>query len=113
MNINEKLKYSELNSVYGRLLTDHQSELLRLYFDLDISLAELSEQFGISRQAARDAIVRGQKSLIEFESKLGIIDKRNRLKALAEELSAIVTGGDAKTAVSRLSRLAGEFYEEE
>lgn len=110
MSITEKLKFSELNGLYGKLLTEHQRELLSLYFDCDVSLAELSEQFNVSRQAVRDAIVRGQRALTEFEDKLGIIDKRARLKAISEELK---NSGATPRAISRLTELADEFYEEE
>ncbi len=86
MDIEKKLNLSQYLSLYGALLTEHQAEMLRLYYDCDISLFEISEQFGISRQAVRDAIVRGEKSLVEFENKLGLRKILTKVKSGLENL---------------------------
>lgn len=72
MEIDERVDLSELLDLYGELLTPHQAEMLRLHCDCDISLFEISEQTGISRQAVRDALVRGERTLRSIEEKLGM-----------------------------------------
>lgn len=81
--LEKKLEISRLNDFYGGLLTDHQRELVRLYYDCDISLFELSEQFSVSRQAVRDAIQRGEKLLLRFEETLGLMKKSENIASFA------------------------------
>ncbi len=71
---------------YGGLLTQRQRALMQLHFDEDLSLAEIAEREGVSRQAVRDALVRGEAQIMDCEQKLGLL-KRDleiaaRLRAL-------------------------------
>lgn len=98
VEIEEKLNISDLLGLYGNLLTDHQAEMLRLYFDCDISLFEIAEQCGISRQAVRDALVRGEKVLKDTEAKLNI---KKKLDSVRGGLNAVIDNlgkGDVKLA---------------
>ena len=69
------LSISVLNDVYGVLLTPHQREVIRNYYDYDLSLAEIAENSGISRQAVRDVIVKAVEQLKFYEDKLGFSEK--------------------------------------
>ena len=89
MNIQEKIDISILNSVYGNLLTPHKQEIVRLYYDCDISLFEISEQLNISRQAVRDSLVRAEKQLVGFEEKLGIVKKNEMLVKMLNEIDSL------------------------
>lgn len=64
-----------LNAYYGSMLTEHQREIMRLYYDCDMSLGEISEVTGVTRQAVREIIVRSTAKLTEWEEKLGLIKK--------------------------------------
>lgn len=85
MDIKEKIDYSLYLDIYAPLFNEHQKDIMRLYFDCDVSLNEIAEQYGISRQAVRDILQRGQKNLISYEEKLGIFKKKNRVISLVEE----------------------------
>ena len=71
---------------YGDTLTDRQKEFYDLYYNEDLSLSEIAENNGISRQGVRDVIVRAQGSLTELEEKTGIIQ---RFLAMKDQFSAI------------------------
>ena len=60
---------------YGELLTDHQQKIYSEAVFNDLSLSELSEEEGISRQGIHDLIKRCDKSLQEYEEKLGLIKR--------------------------------------
>lgn len=60
---------------YGKLLTDKQREMLAFYYEQDLSLGEIGEEFQISRQAVHDVIKRSEKILEQYEEKLGLVNK--------------------------------------
>ncbi len=60
---------------YGQLLTAKQQEMLKLYYEDNYSLSEIADEFGISRQGVHDAVRKSEKSLHEYENKLGLVEK--------------------------------------
>lgn len=69
------LTIAMLHDFYGELLTEKQSRAIDLYYNEDLSLAEIAEPLGVTRQGVRDAIKRGEKQLLEYEEKLGLITR--------------------------------------
>ena len=59
---------------YGDLLTDRQKEFYDLYHNEDLSLAEIAENAGITRQGVRDVLVRAENTLEELEA-MGVLDQ--------------------------------------
>lgn len=77
---------SMLYDYYGDLLTEKQKELFDLYYNEDLSLAEIAEHAGISRQGVRDAIVRSEAVLRDTEEKLGLVKKYGSYESKLEEI---------------------------
>ena len=69
-----------LLDTYEKLLTENQAKILRMHFDEDLSLSEIGELCQISRQAARDAIKKGQQQLYHYEAALGLAEKEKNLR---------------------------------
>lgn len=69
------LQINLLLDFYGQLLTDKQQNILQLYYIDDLSLMEIAEQLGISRQAVYDTMKRTEKILYDYEEKLGLLTK--------------------------------------
>ena len=65
-----KIQLSELLQVYAEMLTQKQREALSMYCDCDCSLSEIASEVGISRQGVRDAIVKGEATLVKLEDTL-------------------------------------------
>ena len=63
---------------YGEVLTPKQREMLNQYYNDDLSLSEIGENFGITRQGARDAIKHGETTLKELEAKVGFAGRYRR-----------------------------------
>lgn len=105
MSKSEKLYISRYNDFYGCLLTEHQCEMIRLYYDCDISLYEIAEQFGVSRQAVRDTIKRAETLLIGYEEKLGLIKKFADMNNLVQQIESAVTNNDKELCFQYTSRL--------
>ena len=74
------LKFVMLLDCYGELLTEHQRNTMELYYCEDLSLSEISEPLGITRQAVRDLIKRTEQLLLEYEEKLGFAERLNKMK---------------------------------
>lgn len=77
-----------LLDVYGQLLTEKQRFAIDLYYNEDLSLAEIAEEIDISRQGVRESIKQGERHLAEYEETLGLVKRfRNismRLKKIEE-----------------------------
>ncbi|MCL2221626.1 MAG: YlxM family DNA-binding protein [Oscillospiraceae bacterium] len=71
----ETLYMTMLLDFYGDLLTDKQKEYYDLYHNEDLSLAEIAEKVGITRQGVYDIIARAEKSLTDIEEKTGLIKR--------------------------------------
>ena len=71
--MSKDLSVSVLMDFYGDLLTQKQKDALDLYYNQDLSLAEIAEHMDISRQGVRDFIKRGEKQLFDFEDALGLV----------------------------------------
>ena len=70
MEIEKTNRMNELFEFYAALLTDKQMNYIELYYADDYSLAEIAEEFGVSRQAVYDNIKRTEKILEDYEMKL-------------------------------------------
>ena len=70
--IMKDLKYVQLFDAYGALLTEHQRELCELYYMCDLSLTEIAEEKGISKQSVSDTLAKSRQFLDEYEEKLGL-----------------------------------------
>lgn len=79
-------KVSYLLDFYGNILTDKQKDAIDLYYNEDLSLAEIAEHVGITRQGVRDAIKRGEEILEEMEEKLGFAERFGEYKKAFEKI---------------------------
>ena len=75
-----------LLDIYGALLTDRQRDVLDLYYNDDLSLSEISENLGITRQGVRDAIRRGSDELLLLEQRLSLREKFAVIRSEAEKI---------------------------
>ena len=81
------LNYSELYQEYKALLTDNQSEVFNLYYLCDLSLGEISEIKGISRQGVNDTLNKTRDLLLNYEKNLKLLEKKRALTEFANSLS--------------------------
>ena len=83
---NQTYRMTMLYDFYGELLTERQKEFFDLYYNEDLSLAEIAENSGISRQGVRDVIVRAEAVLTELEDKTGLIKRFHMMKVQLEQV---------------------------
>lgn len=88
---NQAYRMAMLFDFYGDLLTERQREFYDLYYNEDLSLAEIAENYGISRQGVRDVIVRAEAAMTEIEDKTHII---RRFQQSRQAIAAISQAAD-------------------
>lgn len=71
---------------YGSLLSDRQRDMISLYYEEDLSLSEIAQDVGITRQGVRDSVKKAEAILVEAEEKLGLAE---RFKDLSEKMDII------------------------
>ena len=76
----KELKFVMLLDCYGDLLTEHQRSVMELYDCDDLSLAEIGEPMGITRQAVRSLIKRTESILENYEDKLGFAQRLSKMR---------------------------------
>ena len=81
-----------LMDIYGGMLTEKQHDYLTLYYEEDLSLAEIAANEGITRQGVRDAIKRAEIQLADYEQHMQLLAKQQeRESALHEILGSVQT----------------------
>ena len=88
------LSVCDLLELYGSLLTMRQKEALTLYYEDDLSLAEIAENRGISRQGVMELVRNGREQLSRYEETLGLLKKKARLISQIEQAEAEAERGD-------------------
>jgi len=98
-----------LYDFYGDLLTDRQREFYDLYYNEDLSLAEIAENYGISRQGVRDVIVRAEAAMTEVEDKTHLIRRFHQMQA---QLDAMAAAADKLLAAAQKGPVDEDLAEE-
>ena len=89
----KNVKISILCQLYGKLLSEKQLEFIDDYYNNDLSLSEIAENHGITRQAVRDMLKKGEKKLFEYEEKLlfmkRMLNQEKKIEEILVELTKI------------------------
>ena len=96
------LKIAELSDYYRGLLTERQYDIVDRYYNLDCSLAEIAEAFGITRQSVRDALVRSREALERYESLLHLRERGREVLALVDEALAHTAEPGTRETLNRI-----------
>lgn len=110
---NQTYRMTMLFDFYGEVLTPRQKEFFDLYYNEDLSLAEIAENYGISRQGVRDVIVRAETIMTDLEGKTGLM---KRFMLMQQQVQAILDAAEKIQTVNyrqydnpELARLADEI----
>ena len=109
----KNVKVSVLMSIYGKLLTEKQYEILDNYYNSDLSLSEIAENMNITRQAVRDIIKKGENKLFDFEEKLEImkrtLQQEKKINDVLSELTKLQTNSSDKQVQKVLNHIMQEL----
>ena len=109
----KRVEIGFLLDLYGNILTEKQKLSMDLYFQQDFSLSEIAEQLGITRQAVRDIIKKGERKLFEYEEKLlfmkKTINQEQKIQQILFNLTKIETNSSDKQITSILEGIKKEL----
>ena len=105
--MSKDLKMVEYYDTYGSLLTEKQREAMEMYYFSDLSLTEIAEETGVTRQSAFNTIRNCETRLFELENALKLLEKRDRAKKLLSSLKPMLKGNEEG---ERLVEEIGELF---
>ncbi|MCQ2551218.1 MAG: YlxM family DNA-binding protein [Clostridia bacterium] len=90
--LDKYLQTSLLFDFYGQLLSKRQREVMSLYHEENLSLAEIAAEFNITRAAVFDSLKKAQKALEDYEEKLGLVERFVKTREAIEKIDEIIDG---------------------
>lgn len=114
----KNVEVSLLLDFYGELLKPSCKQAVDLYYNEDLSLSEIADQMGITRQGVRDNIKRSEVQLFEFEEKLGLLKRfvhlekgLDNIAILSRQITEISDNKDIKSLADNIELIAGTLKE--
>lgn len=115
MKMDEILKQSLLYDFYGELLTKHRKEIYEQFIVEDLSLSEIAQNAGISRQGVHDLIKRCNRTLEEYEEKLHLVERFIAIKEKVHQIDMLLEeaeGAKKNELIQRVREISSEIIEE-
>lgn len=109
--ISKKVELNWLSAFYGGLLTDKQRQVLTLHCEEDLSLTEIAQEVGISRQGVHELLTRAARKMFEMEEKLHVTARFQRVENGLEKCRTMMREGrydDAERMIDALIRFDQE-----
>ena len=104
--LNNVAETSRLFDLYGGLLTEKKRQVMELYYEEDMSLSEIAEEFDVSRAAVHDSLKSSERILRDYEEKLGLlsdyIKREKAIDLIKAELKKIKENHDAVTRITEI-----------
>lgn len=113
--VEEIVELSLLYDFYGEMLDEHKKKIFEDYVLNDLSLAEIADEEGISRQGVHDIVKRCTKKLKEYESALHLVEKFQDMKEKLTEVTELLnkeTEADSNTDIQKAKQLLNEVIAE-
>jgi predicted DNA-binding protein YlxM (UPF0122 family) len=105
----KNIEVSLLFDFYGELLKPSGRQAIDLYYNEDLSLAEIADQSGITRQGVRDSIKRCEQQLFDFEKKLGLFRRFGELEKGLDEISVTAEKIQTNSQDNNIKQLAQDI----
>lgn len=99
------LSLTVLFDIYGGLLSESERKAFEFYYCDDLSLSEIAENTGWSRQGARDNIVRAEKALRDYDEKLGLWERIKENESILSEVKSLLDKSECKKARALIEKI--------
>ena len=108
-NLENFIEYGQLFEVYGSLLSEDRQKIMTSYFEFNMTLVEIAQERGISRQAVLDAIRKSCSKLQNYENALKIVAKKKALEGKLSELLEIAKQLSDKKVAKKVEEILKEI----
>ena len=105
MSIKDGVYYAELYNEYANMLTENQRSVFDMYCMCDLSLGEIAEIKGVSRQSVLDTVSKTKKLLDEMEEKLCFVKRKKAIYQLIDQLQ----GEKAVDIAEQIKKILGDY----
>ena len=103
----DMLTFALLFDTYGEMLTEKQRLCCDLRYNQDLTLGEIGELEGISRQAVRDNLVRAEAQMRELENKIGAVQRQLRVESALDELDSAAAEAETMGVPALAAKIRG------
>ena len=110
--MDKHIEISMLVDIYGKLLTKKQYDVIKDYYNNDLSLSEIAENNNISRQGVRDLIKKGESKLFEYEEKLNIMKKTQINEQTIQNVLAELSKISENSSEKKIEKILNEVQKE-
>ena len=110
--MDKNIEISMLVDIYGKLLTKKQYDVIKDYYNNDLSLSEIAENNNISRQGVRDLIKKGENKLFEYEEKLNIMKKTQINEQAIQNVLAELSKISENSSEKKIEKILNEVQKE-
>ncbi|MBR1890228.1 MAG: hypothetical protein IJ817_00900 [Clostridia bacterium] len=109
LDLSDFVKYGKLFEVYGKLLSEDRQAVMSMYFDYNMTLAEIANEKAVSRQAILDSIEKSCLKLETYEKALGVFEKQKTLSEALAEIVDLAKRRKQSEIVEKLEKLLKEM----
>lgn len=104
-NMEKIVKVAQLYDMYGALLNEKQRDVINCYYNEDLSLQEIADNTGRTKQAISDMINRSVDKLFEFEDELSLLKSKTELVGALYDIRELIESSNNKEAIQKLTEL--------
>ena len=104
-NMEKIVKVAQLYDMYGALLNEKQRDVINCYYNEDLSLQEIADNTGRTKQAISDMINRSVDKLFEFEDELSLLKSKTELVGALYDIRELIESSNNKEAIRKLTEI--------
>ena len=103
------VKVAQLYDMYGALLNEKQRDVINCYYNEDLSLQEIADNTGRTKQAISDMVQRSVDKLFEFENELSLLKKKDELKDDLSLLRELIESSNEDKAIEKIDQMINKI----
>lgn len=109
IKLQDFVELGRLFEIYGKLLSEDRQKIMTAYFEYNMTLVEIAEEKGISRQAVLDSIDKSCEKLKEYEKALHLFEEKEKILATFEEIKILATKNGQEEIVKKVDKILKEI----
>lgn len=109
IKLEDFFEIGKMLEVYGKLLSEERQNIMTAYFEFNMTLVEIAQEKGISRQAVLDSIDKSSAKLKEYEKILHLVEKEEKIKKQLEDICLMAKQSSQKLIEEKVEKILKEI----